>query len=92
MNDKSYQIGDCFSFKRIGKTIYVLEEGKEEENLYEFEDEGFYVVRSILDLQKFRYSELRNRLIIQYKFDEIDDDILEEFLDQLTQNGILCAT
>ena len=89
MSEKTYHINDKFIYKRIGNTIYVLDEETENDILFEFDNEGFHLMRCMLTMESFSYPELQNKLLTQLNFEFIDEAVLRDFLNELALNGIL---
>lgn len=86
---KRHTINDNLLYKRIGDVIYILDESNNQNVLFEFDNDGFRIMMIILEFKEFELSELRRRLISEYKYEEVDEGVIELFVAELVENGIL---
>ena len=83
-----YCLKDDILIRRIGNKMYIVIE-KDDDNIYEFEEDSFNIIRIMVKLKKFEIKELIHNLQDEYIIDNLLMKKIDEFINTMKFEGIL---
>ncbi|MGP1412111.1 MAG: hypothetical protein ACTTKD_09805 [Peptoanaerobacter stomatis] len=83
-----YCLKDDILIRRIGNKMYIVIE-KDYDNIYEFEEDSFNIIRIMVKLKKFEIKELIHNLQDEYIIDDLLMKKIDEFINTMKFEGIL---
>lgn len=83
-----YCLKDDILIRRIGNKMYIVIE-KDYDNIYEFEEDSFNIIRIMVKLKKFEIKELIHNLQDEYIIDDLLMKKIYEFINIMKFEGIL---
>ena len=83
-----YCLKDNILIRRIGNKMYIVIE-KDYDNIYEFEEDSFNIIRIMVKLKKFEIKELIHNLQDEYIIDDLLMKKIDEFINTMKFEGIL---
>ena len=83
-----YCLKDDILIRRIGNKMYIVIE-KDYDNIYEFEEDSFNIIRIMVKLKKFEIKELIHNLQDEYIIDDFLMKKIDEFINTMKFEGIL---
>ena len=83
-----YCLKDDILIRRIGNKMYIVIE-KDYDNIYEFEEDSFKIIRIMVKLKKFEIKELIHNLQDEYIIDDLLMKKIDEFINTMKFEGIL---
>ena len=83
-----YCLKDDILIRRIGNKMYIVIE-KDYDNIYEFEEDSFNIIRIMVKLKKFEIKELIHNLQDEYIIDNLLMKKIDEFINTMKFEGIL---
>ena len=83
-----YCLKDDILIRRIGNKMYIVIE-KDYDNIYEFEEDSFNIIRIMVKLKKFEIKELIHNLQDEYIIDDLLMKKIDEFIYTMKFEGIL---
>lgn len=83
-----YCLKDDILIRCIGNKMYIVIE-KDYDNIYEFEEDSFNIIRIMVKLKKFEIKELIHNLQDEYIIDDLLMKKIDEFINTMKFEGIL---
>ena len=83
-----YCLKDDILIRRIGNKMYIVIE-KDYDNIYEFEEDSFNIIRIMVKVKKFEIKELIHNLQDEYIIDDLLMKKIDEFINTMKFEGIL---
>ena len=83
-----YCLKDDILIRRIGNKMYIVIE-KDYDNIYEFEEDSFNIIRIMVKLKKFEIKKLIHNLQDEYIINDLLMKKIDEFINTMKFEGIL---